>query len=89
LWNFAVVVVCNSWQDRTTFVNDPRVGYLPFGYGSRTCIGMTLAQTEAAVFFCQLFRKYRLTQMEGFRPNIIAGISLTTSNGVHVKVSDL
>ena len=64
-------------------------GFFPFGYGARTCIGNTFAQMESAVFICQLLRKYRLTEEPGFKPNIFAGISLTTSNGINVILKDL
>jgi cytochrome P450 len=49
-------------------------GFFPFGYGSRTCIGNTLAQLESAVFFCHLLRKFRIEPDPGFKPNIMSGI---------------
>ena len=79
----------DRWADSTTFRNDPKIGYLPFGYGSRTCIGMSLALTESSIFFCHLLRKYSFSPEPGFRPRIMGGISLTTSNGVKVRVTSL
>lgn len=64
-------------------------GFFPFGYGSRTCIGNTLAQTENAVFMCHLLRKFKFEKMPGFKPAIFGGISLTTLNGVHVVMKHL
>ena len=64
-------------------------GFFPFGYGSRTCIGNTLALTEAGVFFTHLLRKFRLEELPGFKPLIMGGISLTTSNGVQVVLKEL
>jgi cytochrome P450 len=61
-------------------------GFSPFGYGSRTCIGNTLAQLESTIFFCHLLRKFRVEEQPGFKPNIMSGISLTTTNGIHVKL---
>ena len=66
-----------------------RSGFFPFGYGARTCIGNTFAQLESAVFICTLLKRYRILEKEGFKPKIQAGISLTTSNGVHVVLKDL
>lgn len=59
-------------------------GFFPFGYGARTCIGNTLAQLETSVFICHLLRRFRFKTVPGFKININAGISLTTSNGVHL-----
>lgn len=64
-------------------------GFFPFGYGSRTCIGNTLAQAEACVFMCHILRQYRFEALPGFKPTLYGGISLTTSNGVHVVVKPL
>lgn len=64
-------------------------GFFPFGYGSRTCIGNVLAQLESVTFLCHLLRKFRIESAPGFKPNIMAGISLTTSNGIHVVLRPL
>lgn len=66
-----------------------RTGFLPFGYGVRTCIGNTLAQLEVAVFICHLLRRVSIEEEPGFKVNIAAGISLTTSNGVRVIFKNL
>lgn len=62
-------------------------GFFPFAYGSRICIGNTLAQTESAVVMINLLRRYKIEEVEGFRPKIMAGISLTTSNGMSVRLT--
>ncbi len=62
-------------------------GFFPFAYGSRICIGNTLAQTESAIVMINLLRRYKIEEVEGFRPKIMAGISLTTSNGMHVRLT--
>jgi len=63
-----------------------RSGFFPFGFGTRTCIGNTLAQIESSVFLVKLLRKYRIEPDVGFRPRIAAGISLTTENGINVRL---
>ena len=65
--------------------NSAKHGFLPFGYGSRTCIGNTLALIEGAVMFTHLMRKVRFEPVEGFKPRIAAGISLVSQNGIKVK----
>lgn len=64
-------------------------GFFPFGYGTRTCIGNTLAQMESAVFLCHILRRYKIKTVPGFKVKIEAGISLTTSNGVRVILERL
>jgi len=64
-------------------------GYFPFGYGTRTCIGNTLAQIEVAVFLCHLLRKYTIEPAPNYKLRIAAGISLTTSNGVKVMLKQI
>ncbi len=59
-------------------------GFFPFGYGSRTCIGNTLAQIESAIFICKLLKRFRFEADPGFKPSIMSGISLTTSNGINI-----
>jgi len=61
-------------------------GYLPFGYGSRTCIGNTLALSEGTVMIALLMQRYRLFPVPGFKPAVIPGISLVSKNGVRVRV---
>jgi cytochrome P450 len=61
-------------------------GYMPFGYGSRTCIGNNLAMVEGVVILVSLMTKYNLFPVSSFKPDIIAGISLISRNGVIVRV---
>ena len=61
-------------------------GFLPFGYGSRTCIGYSLALLEMRVFFKRLLDRYDLEDVPGFAPTIKAGVSLTVENPKGIKV---
>jgi cytochrome P450 len=64
-------------------------GFFPFGYGSRVCIGNTLAQMEVGAFMCHLLRAYRFEVDPTFKIKITSGISLTTSNGIRVRLTKL
>lgn len=81
------------WENPKTFDPDrfegiehtsAKMGFLPFGYGGRTCIGNTLAIIEATVMFVHLLRQYRIEKVEGFKPKISSGISLTSDNGIQL-----
>lgn len=61
-------------------------GYLPFCYGGRTCIGNNLALIEGTAMIALQMQKYRYFPVEGFKPDIIGGISLVSRNGVKVKI---
>ena len=47
-------------------------GYFPFCYGTRTCIGNTLALTEGVVMLALLMQRYYFYPTPGFKPNVIA-----------------
>ncbi|GMI37072.1 hypothetical protein TeGR_g67, partial [Tetraparma gracilis] len=77
----------DRFNDLKIFDSSAKLGYLPFAYGSRTCIGNTLALTEGQVMFALLMQKCTFTKIEGFRPKITAGISLVSTNGINVKIT--
>ena len=66
--------------------NSAKHGFLPFGYGTRTCIGNTLALVEGAVMFVNIMQRVRFEAIPGWKPKITAGISLTAESGIRVKV---
>ena len=86
----------DTWEDPSAFKPErfeniaghtsAKNGYLPFGYGSRTCIGNHLALIEGTVMIALLMQKYRFFPEEGFKVELLAGISLVAKNGVRVKV---
>ena len=86
----------DNWDEPNSFVPErfgdykghcsAKHGYLPFGYGSRTCIGNNMAITEGIVVLVHLMKRYRLSPARSFKPDIIAGISLVSRNGVRVRV---
>ena len=87
----------NIWENPNEFNPDRfkdkhnliKLGYLPFCYGSRTCIGKDLANIETTIVMCNLLKNYKILPVIGFKPDIIAGISLTTKNGIKVKLEKI
>lgn len=84
LWEDPVKFVPERFADRGNDFTSARDGFFPFSYGTRTCIGNVFAQIEAGIVICHLLQRYRFVADPKFKPMIMAGISLTTSNGVHV-----
>ena len=64
----------------------PRRGFLPFGYGVRTCIGYHMAILEATLMYIHLLRVYRIEPVPGHKPTIESGISLTTRGPILVRL---
>jgi len=76
--------------DRMEKIPDPgasvRHGYMPFGYGTRTCIGNYLAQAEAEIALIHLLRNFRFELVPGFKPIPEFGVSTTSRNGMKIKL---
>jgi len=64
----------------------PKLGFLPFAYGSRTCIGYNLSLVEGKIIFQRLLQHYDLSPVPDFKPRIKSGISLTVENPHGIKV---
>ncbi len=79
----------DRFEGSTGYFTSSKNGFFPFGYGSRTCIGNTLSQMESACFMIQLLQNFTLHEDIGFRPKIFAGISLTTSNGINIRLKKI
>ncbi|KAJ8604487.1 hypothetical protein CTAYLR_000981 [Chrysophaeum taylorii] len=73
---------------RSDGIQASKQGFLPFSYGSRTCIGYSFALVETRAILAQLLDRYVFTEIPGFSPTIKAGISLTVENpkGIRVQV---
>ena len=87
LWDNPSSFNPDRFDDQELNFTSAKNGFFPFGYGSRTCIGNTLAQIESAIFIIKLLRVYRIDPDPKFRPKIRSGISLTTSNGINVVLN--
>lgn len=66
-----------------------RHGYMPFGYGTRSCIGNHLAFTEAICALVHLLQNFKFELVRGFRPIPTFGMSTTSANGMHIKLVSL
>lgn len=64
-------------------------GFFPFGYGTRTCIGNTLAQIESGIFVSKLLMRCQFDVDPAFKLRIQSGISLTTYGGIDVRIRPL
>ena len=69
--------------------NNAKKGYLPFGYGSRSCIGANLAMSEGIIMMIKLVSRFNILPDPTFKPRIIAGISLISKNGIRVKLEKI
>jgi len=78
--------VCN--KERFEKIGDQNItlGYIPFSYGTRNCIGHTFATIEASVALCLFMQKYRTEPVLEFKPSYEFGITLSPRNGIKVKV---
>ena len=61
-------------------------GYIPFSYGTRSCIGNTFAVIEASVTFVHLFMNFTVEPVPGWKPEPGLGISQYAMFGVRVKL---
>jgi elongation of very long chain fatty acids protein 6 len=68
---------------------DSSKNYMPFSYGSRVCIGQTMAQLEVMLLLVMILGTYKVSVSPGFRPNIKAGISLVSGNGMSLVFDKL
>ena len=66
--------------------NNAQKGYLPFGYGTRSCIGANLAMAEGIIMMVKLVSQFQFYPDETFKPHIVPGISLISKNGIRVSL---
>jgi cytochrome P450 len=89
LWEDPHAFKPERWEGKGADFTAAGYGFFPFGFGSRVCIGYTLAYMESSIFMTQLLRSYLVEEEPGFSPKIAGGISLTTSNGVKARLKKL
>lgn len=64
-------------------------GFFPFGYGSRVCIGNSLAQLESSIFIAHLLMLYSFQPDPSYKLKICTGISLTTFEHIMIQAKKL
>lgn len=78
------------------FARDPvqggcrhRMGFLPFGFGGRICVGRNLTAMEYRVVLAMLLRRFRVSVAPEYRhaPKIM--LSLRPSNGIQLRLTPL
>src|SRR5262249_20626938 len=60
----------------------PRLAYLPFGAGPRTCIGANFAMIEATVVLASVVQAFRFRPVPGYKPKPVARLSLRPEGGL-------
>jgi cytochrome P450 len=64
----------------------PKGAYVPFGGGSRTCIGMRFGQAEIAVIASKILQRYRLDVAPGYRLRVRQMPTIGPRDGLPVSV---
>ena len=64
----------------------PRGAYVPFGGGSRTCIGMRFGQAEIAIIARRILERFRLDLLPGFELEIRQAPTISPRRGLPVLV---
>lgn len=59
-----------------------RNAWLPFGGGTRLCIGAGFAQQEVVIILASIIRAFRLTHPAGRRPELVSRLTLRPRHGV-------
>jgi cytochrome P450 len=64
----------------------PRGAYVPFGGGSRTCIGMRFGQVEIAIIARAILERFRLELLAGYQLEIRHAPTISPRQGLPMRV---
>jgi len=78
------------------FARDPlqggcrhRMGFLPFGFGGRICVGRNLTAMEYRVVLAMLLRRFRLEVAPQYRHAPRVMLSLRPAAGIHLRLTPI
>ncbi|OEL29604.1 Cytochrome P450 714C3 [Dichanthelium oligosanthes] len=78
------------------FARDPvqggcrqRMGFLPFGFGGRICVGRNLTAMEYRVVLAMLLRRFKVSVAPEYRHEPRVMLSLRPSAGIHLRLTAL
>ncbi len=60
--------------------------YLPFGLGPRACTGATIAQLEASLILCEVFRRFSFIPLDSGSVFPVSRVSVRPSNGIRCRI---
>ena len=63
-----------------------RHSYLPFGMGSRVCLGAAFALQEATLILASLIRDFQLEAVPGHTPLPVGRLTIRSDNGVRLRI---
>jgi cytochrome P450 len=66
----------------------PKGAYVPFGGGSRTCIGMRFGQLEVRTIATQILSRFTLALPQGFELSIRQMPTLSPRNGLPMRIEE-
>lgn len=66
-----------------------KYAYLPFGGGSRVCIGASFAQVQAQILLATLLSRFHFSLIDGRNPRPSLGFSLTSKNGIFLNATPI
>uniref|UniRef100_A0A061R2G2 Cytochrome P450, family 4, subfamily F (Leukotriene-B4 20-monooxygenase) n=1 Tax=Tetraselmis sp. GSL018 TaxID=582737 RepID=A0A061R2G2_9CHLO len=72
-------------EGEAEFGEPQEIAFIPFGGGSRICIGKHFAIMEAQVIASQVLRKVKFEPVQGFEPKIALRVTTTSENGIKLK----
>ncbi len=85
------------WPDADRFVPErfapenrgkiPRFAYLPFGAGTRICVGAAFAMQEALLALAMIARRFRVTLVDGASVMPFARMTLRPMNGLPMRIA--
>jgi cytochrome P450 len=60
--------------------------YLPFGLGPRACTGAIIAQLEASLILCEVFRQFSFIPLDPGSVFPVSRVSVRPSNGIRCRI---